>query len=124
MAKDQPHLSDDLPIEVTGSNTVQDEIQHVVMALAEPLGLTVQFATGKRRSDVFTMQLRGDRQRAMAFYEHVNRVLPHLSVELFNIDDPEHFGMIAAVTNPNVPSSSIHNERRKRNLHSYVAKRD
>ncbi|MEM7738953.1 MAG: hypothetical protein AAF267_24585 [Deinococcota bacterium] len=104
-------------------SVAQDDIQQMVTALAEPLGLTVQFATGKRHSDMFTMQLRGDRRRAMAFYEHVNRALPHLAVELFNVGE-DQFGMIAAVVKPATSSLSFHNERRKRNPHSYVAKRD
>ncbi|MEM6429047.1 MAG: hypothetical protein AAF708_07385 [Deinococcota bacterium] len=126
MCNDKTRTSQQIQAELSGSATsaTQEEVQRVILTLAEPLGLTVQFATGKRRSDVLTMQLQGDRQRAVAFYEHVTRVLPNLAIELFNVGDPEQFGMIAAVVNPHMPSAGIHNERRKHHPHSYLAKRD
>jgi len=101
----------------------RNEVHRNIVELAQSLELKVTFSNGKRQEDVVVMHVQGAQQRIKAFYAHIDKLFPHLAIELFNLD-AHWFGLVAAVVDTELQSNSKIHERRNPTHHHYLTRGD
>ena len=79
-------------------NTHQIRIlQEKITSLAQEKGIDIEFDRGKRKSDIFIMNLNTEKDNALEFYLDVSQEFPQYLIDVFNLKNSDRRGLVAAL---------------------------